>query len=224
MIRVLQLGDALTQAQSIAASGGYKATCTQTRVSLPFVDPNTGLNYYYNNECTIPGDARQFDAGLIDQSPSVFLYEASHPYKPAPNPTPVTYQQSDPPPAATTPVYVPPIVPVPPTPAPPPATTPTAPATPAAPPAGYNFWTDPANPFLIALKTPAPAPTPTPATGSSTTVTTTDGTAAGYDTQGNTGFWQQPLVQSVTTTAASFPWWIWLVVAVAGYQFTKGKR
>jgi hypothetical protein len=223
MIRVL--GDVNSQAEQIAASFGSNITCTPRKIPLPFIDPNTGLNYYMDNQCTGASDGNQHSAALIVQDPLVYQTELQHPYNPAslfsPPLATATVISKDP--AAPVPVqiYVPPMIGPTATITPEPLT-PLMPLTP--PPAGYNAYSDPSSPYYINVKTPsAQVPPAANPTGTTVTVSTTDPTAAGF-TNDVQGFWQAPSVSTLTTAASAIPWYVWVAIGLAVYQFTKGKR
>lgn len=67
--RYRSLGDVLSDAQTKLRAAGYEnPTCRVERVYFPGVDPNTGLNYYEQEICSVPGYIGAFDASLVASS------------------------------------------------------------------------------------------------------------------------------------------------------------
>lgn len=67
--RYRSLGDILSDAQAKLRAAGYEnPTCRVERVYFPGVDPNTGLNYYEQEICSVPGYIGAFDANVVAAS------------------------------------------------------------------------------------------------------------------------------------------------------------
>lgn len=65
----------LALAQQYLQDAGYSGvSCRTERVYFPGVDPNTGLNYYENDVCNVPGYLGAFDASTVASSST-----AAHP-------------------------------------------------------------------------------------------------------------------------------------------------
>lgn len=70
--RYRSLGDLLSDAQAKLVAAGYaNPTCRVERVYFPGVDPQTGLNYYEQEICSVPGYIGGFDANVVAASGSI---------------------------------------------------------------------------------------------------------------------------------------------------------
>lgn len=68
-VRTRGVGDVLSDAQrALTAAGWQNVSCRTEKVYFPGVDPNTGLNYYEQDVCSVPGTNESFDANIAAMS------------------------------------------------------------------------------------------------------------------------------------------------------------